>query len=142
MLRLRDARKFNLANEERVQMFYSAISVGIHADVPDDLAAYVEGLAARYLPYDPIPDTHHYASFGHLADEGYGSSYYTYLWSLVIAQDLFSAFDPEDLLAPDVARRYRDTVLAPGGSRDAAELVEAFLGRPTDTRAFDAWLAG
>jgi thimet oligopeptidase len=33
-------------------------------------------------------------------------------------------------------------VLEPGGSRDAADLVEAFLGRPTDTRAFDAWLAG
>lgn len=142
VLRLRDARKFNLANEERVQMFYSAISVGIHADVPDDLAAYIDTLAARYLPYDPIPGTHHYASFGHLADEGYGSSYYTYLWSLVIAQDLFSAFDAKDLLAPEVARRYRDTVLAPGGSRDAADLVEAFLGRPTDTRAFDAWLAG
>jgi thimet oligopeptidase len=33
-------------------------------------------------------------------------------------------------------------VLEAGGSRDAADLVEAFLGRPSDTRAFDAWLAG
>ena len=42
--------------------------------------------------------------------------------------------------APDVARRYRDTVLAAGGSRDAADLVEEFLGRPYDNRAFTAWL--
>jgi thimet oligopeptidase len=140
--RMRDASSFNLANELRVQMFYAAISVGIHADVPADLTAYIDGLAATYLPYEPMTGSHHYASFGHLADEGYGSSYYTYLWSLVISKDLFSAFDEEDLLSPEVARRYRDTALEPGGSRDAADLVEAFLGRPTDTGAFDAWLAG
>jgi thimet oligopeptidase len=140
--RMREAKSFNLANELRVQMFYSAISVGIHADVPADLTSYIDGLAATYFPYEPLAGTHHYASFGHLADEGYGSSYYTYLWSLVISKDLFSAFDADDLLASPVAGRYRDTVLEPGGSRDAADLVEAFLGRPTDTRAFDDWLTG
>ena len=58
------------------------------------------------------------------------------------SKDLFSAFDEGDLFAPDVATRYRDTVLAAGGSRDAADLVEAFLGRPYDSRAFTAWLEG
>jgi thimet oligopeptidase len=58
----------------------------------------------------------------------------------VIAKDLFSAFDPDDLLSTEVARRYRDTVLAPGGSRDAADLVADFLGRPYDTEAFSRWL--
>ena len=62
------------------------------------------------------------------------------MWSLVIAKDLFSAFDPDDLFAPDVAHRYRDRVLAAGGSRDAADLVEDFLGRPYDDRAFTDWL--
>ena len=126
----------------RVQVFYAAISVGIHADVPDDLTAYIDDLAKRYMPFERIPGTHKHTSFGHLADEGYGSSYYTYLWSLVIAKDLFSAFDPDDLMAPDVARRYRDTVLAAGGSRDAADLVGSFLGRPTSADTFDRWLAG
>jgi thimet oligopeptidase len=63
------------------------------------------------------------------------------MWSLVIAKDLFSAFDPDHLVAPEVARRYRDLVLAPGGSRDAADLVEAFLGRPYTFDAYAAWLA-
>jgi thimet oligopeptidase len=80
-----------------------------------------------------------FASFGHL--NGYSSGYYTYMWSLVIAKDLFSAFDPEDLFAPEVAHRYRDLVLAPGGSRDAADLVEDFLGRPYTFDAYAAWLA-
>ena len=38
-------------------------------------------------------------------------------------------------------RRYRDTVLVPGGSKDAADLVADFLGRPYDKRAYAAWLA-
>ena len=42
------------------------------------------------------------------------SGYYTYMWSLVIAKDLFSAFDPDDLFATEVAHRYRDRVLAAG----------------------------
>ena len=58
----------------------------------------------------------------------------------MIAKDLFSAFDPDDLLAPEVARRYRDRVLAPGGSADAADLVADFLGRPYTFDAFEAWL--
>ena len=140
--RMREARTFNLANDLRVQVYLSAISVGLHADVPEDLTAYLAEIGRTYLPYEPIPGTHRHAAFAHVADEGYGSSYYTYLWSMVIAQDLFSAFDPDDLLAPEVARRYRDSVLAPGGSRDAADLVESFLGRPTSTEAFDRWLTG
>ena len=79
------------------------------------------------------------AGFGHL--DGYGSGYYTYMWSLVIAKDLFSAFNSHDLFDVSVSSRYRDTILAPGGTRDAADLVESFLGRPFSFDAYAAWLA-
>ena len=84
------------------------------------------------------PETHQYAGFGHL--DGYGSAYYTYLWSLVIAKDLRTAFT-DGLMDPVVGRRYRDAILAPGGTADAADLVERFLGRPSSFDAFEAWLA-
>jgi len=38
------------------------------------------------------------------------------------------------------ARDYRDTILAPGGTRDAAKLVESFLGRKYNLEAYRAWL--
>ena len=63
------------------------------------------------------------------------------MWSLVIAKDLFSAFDRDAMFDPAMAHRYRDTVLAPGGSKDAADLVADFLGRPYSFDAFRAWLA-
>ena len=62
------------------------------------------------------------------------------MWSLVIAKDLFSAFDRGDMFATEVAHRYRDRILAAGGSRDAADLVADFLGRPYAFDAFKRWL--
>jgi thimet oligopeptidase len=62
------------------------------------------------------------------------------MWSLVIAKDLFGPFRAAGLLDPAPARRYRQAVLEPGGSRPAAELVRAFLGRPHSFDAFAAWL--
>jgi len=46
-----------------------------------------------------------------------------------------------DLMDLAAARRYRDRILAPGGTKPAAELVRDFLERPYDLRAFKAWLA-
>jgi len=49
-------------------------------------------------------------------------------------------FEREGLLSPATAERYRDRVLAPGGSKPAADLVRDFLGRPYDFAAYRAWL--
>jgi thimet oligopeptidase len=136
--RMRAADDFGKGTYARQQMFYAAVSYWFHTERPTDLAARLAELQERYSPYRYLPGTHFYASFGHLG--GYSSAYYTYMWSLVIAKDLFSAFDPADLFAPDVAGRYRDRVLAPGGGKDAAELVADFLGRPYTFESYAAWL--
>jgi thimet oligopeptidase len=137
--RMRAADDFGKGYLARQQMFYAAMSYWFHTDRPDDLTSAMRDLQDRYSPFPYIDGTHMFASFGHLG--GYTSAYYTYMWSLVIAKDLFSAFDPDDLFAADVAARYRDRVLTPGGSRDAADLVADFLGRPYTFDAYAAWLA-
>ena len=138
--RMRAADEFGNGIFVRTQTFYAAVSYLLHRDRPADLTAAVEELQREYSPVDPMPDTHFQDSFGHLG--GYSSGYYTYMWSLVIAKDMFSRFDPADLLAVDVAARYRDRVLVPGGSADAADLVRHFLGREFGFDAFAAWLSG
>jgi thimet oligopeptidase len=136
--KMRAANEFGKGTYARTQMFYAALSYTLHQTVPEDITATVRDLQGRYDVFSYVPDTHFHASFGHL--EGYGSGYYTYMWSLVIAKDLFSAFDRDDMFATEVAHRYRDRVLAPGGSRDAADLVADFLGRPYSFEAFEQWL--
>ncbi|MCY7397083.1 MAG: Zn-dependent oligopeptidase [Nocardioides sp.] len=137
--RMRGADDFGKGYHARTQMFYAAMSYWFHVERPTDLTAATRELQARYSPFAWIEDTHMFASFGHLG--GYSSAYYTYAWSQVIAKDLFSVFDTADMFDPELAGRYRKKILAPGGSKDAADLVEDFLGRPCTFDAYSAWLA-
>ncbi|CAN5397561.1 M3 family metallopeptidase [soil metagenome] len=137
---MRRSDDFGKGYTARVQMFYAAMSYWFHVERPADLTAKMIELQERYSPWPYLEGTHMFASFGHLG--GYSSGYYTYMWSLVIAKDLFSAFDPDDLFDAEVAGRYRDRVLVPGGTQDAADLVADFLGRPYTFDAYAAWLAG
>jgi len=137
--RMRAANEFGKGYQARTQMFYAAVSYWLHERRGDDLTAQVRDLQSTYDLFPFIEGSHFHASFGHLG--GYSSAYYTYMWSLVIAKDLFSAFDRTDLMDTEVSHRYRDQVLAAGGSKDAADLVAAFLGRPYNVDAFNRWLA-
>jgi thimet oligopeptidase len=137
--RMRRADDFGKGYDTRTQMFYAAMSYYLHVEQPQDLTARTRELQTRYSVFPYLEGTHMSCSFGHLA--GYGSGYYTYMWSMVIAKDMFSAFDQNDLFGADVATRYRDRVLVPGGSRDAGDLLEDFLGRPYSVAAFERWLA-
>lgn len=130
---------FGRALEVRRQLGHANVSYHLHVDRPADLQAASEHWYDVTSPVKPLRGLHSYAGFGHLT--GYGSCYYTYQWSLVIARDLLSAFGG-DLMNADVATRYRREILEPGGSRDAADLVESFLGRPYGFEAYREWLSG
>ncbi|HEY8994822.1 MAG TPA: M3 family metallopeptidase [Lacunisphaera sp.] len=84
----------------------------------------------------PPPDTFWAAYIGHLA--GYDAGYYGYLWAKVMAVDMASAFEkaPGGFLDEKVGRRLRDEVYGPGNTRDVAESVEKFLGRPRSQQPF------
>ena len=102
--RMREAEDFGKGMQARNQMFYAALSYRIHQDPPADGAAITalsRELQAAYSMSTPLPDTHFHAAFGHL--DGYSSGYYTYMWSLVIAKDLFSAFDRDNLYDAEIA---------------------------------------
>jgi thimet oligopeptidase len=137
---LRAAEEFGKGIDVRQQMFYAATSLHLHDRDPRGLepTPFVADLQSRYGPFAYVPGTTYYTAFGHL--NGYSAAYYTYMWSLVIAKDLFSAFRAKGMFDPETATRYRRSILEPGGGKPAAELVADFLGRPYDFRAYEAWL--
>lgn len=137
---LRDSRDLGAGLLTCRQLAYAQLSYRLHRDVPEDLESASAEIERELDVRTPLDGTHQYASFGHLTT--YSACYYTYQWSLSIAKDLFTGFDPDHLLDPARTRRYRETVLAPGGARPAAQLIEDFLGRPFSTRAYQDWLAG
>lgn len=85
----------------------------------------------------PTPDYNRFAnSFAHIFAGGYAAGYYSYLWAEVLASDAFSAFEEEGIFNPETATRFRETILAQGGSRDALDLFVAFRGREPEQAAF------
>ena len=115
------------------QHLYASYDLALHGkDVPDPMAlwAKMEG----ETPLGHVAGTMFPAGFAHIAG-GYGAGYYGYLWSLVVAMDLRTAF-AADKLSPEVGRRYREAVLSHGGERPAPELVHEFLGRDSNSKAF------
>ncbi len=67
---------------------------------------------------------------------GYAAGYYSYLWALVYADDMFSIFDKNGLMDKTTGLKYRDIILANGSSRDELEMVIEFLGRQPNQDAF------
>jgi thimet oligopeptidase len=137
---MRRASEFGKGLVVRVQMVYAKLSLSIYDRAPADVNTdrLVKTLMEKYRPFPFVEGNHFQTSFSHL--DGYSAIYYTYMWSLVIAKDMFSQFDKANLESPVVAKRYRESVLAPGGSKPANKLVESFLSRPFNFNAWQAWL--
>ncbi len=138
--RMNRASAFGRGNWVARQNSYTAISYDVYKENPVgvNFDTVTQQDVRRYTPFMPLPDTHSWASFGHLG--GYSSAYYTYLWDKVIAEDFFMQFDHKNLLGGDAPMRYRRVVLEPGGSISANDLVKNFLGRPANMTALEKWM--
>jgi thimet oligopeptidase len=139
---LRAAKQFGIGLSQRRQFFLSAVSLAFHQQPPGfDTTAMLKSIQHRFAPIRPewIDGSHFELSFGHL--DGYSAIYYTYQWSTVIAKDLLAKFRDQGLLNSTLATEYRHQVLEPGGSKPAADMLNAFLGRPTSFDAYQQWLA-
>ena len=134
------ANEFGKGLHVGAQMVYARLSLSVYDRPPAEVNtdALVKKIYTEYSPIPFVDGTHMQTAFGHL--DGYSAIYYTYMWSLVMAKDMFSRFDRNNLLDPVPAMLYRKTVLEPGGSKPAAELLEDFLGRKPSFDAYQAWL--
>ena len=68
-------------------------------------------------------------SFTHIFAGGYAAGYYSYKWAEVLSADAYSLFEERGVLDADTGRRFRQEILAVGGSRPALESFVAFRGR-------------
>jgi len=115
------------------QHLYASYDLALYAaDAPEPLATWQKMEGAT--PLGHVKGSIFPAGFSHIAT-GYASGYYGYLWSLVLAEDLRTAF-AADKLSREVGLRYREQVLSQGGQAAPAELLRNFLGRETNSDAF------
>jgi oligopeptidase A len=85
----------------------------------------------------PLPEDAFLCSFGHIFAGGYAAGYYSYKWAEVLSADAFAAFEEagldSDLTLAATGKRFRDTVLALGGSKQPMEVFKSFRGREPST---------
>jgi thimet oligopeptidase len=122
------------------QIALANYSLGLHDRAPEqvNVEAMWKQASIDGGPWQWVDGNYGFATFTHLM--GYSSNYYTYSLSKVIALDFFNQFDKTNLLDGPTAMRYRKTVLEPGGSMSANDLVKGFLGRPQSYEAFRVWM--
>jgi oligopeptidase A len=112
---------------------------GFDADGPETPFDVQRRLAARTSILPPLPEDRFLCGFHHIFAGGYAAGYYSYKWAEVLSADAFGAFEEAGLddgaAVAATGRRYRDTVLALGGSRPPMEVFTAFRGRGPTTDA-------
>jgi oligopeptidase A len=75
-------------------------------------------------PWNRFPN-----NFGHIFAGGYAAGYYSYKWAEVLSADAFSAFEEAGIYDRATARRFVDSILSRGGSRDPLDAFIEFRGR-------------
>jgi len=131
------AKNVNTALLNRRQLFFGYFDMICHTmSPPINTKELYQKLQKEIAGIEAPPNTNGSASFGHLVG-GYSAGYYGYLWSQVFSSDMYSQFKKGNgPLDVTIGKNYRDLILAPGGEKDAMDLLISFLGREPDPDAF------
>ncbi|MHC4880308.1 MAG: M3 family metallopeptidase [Planctomycetota bacterium] len=86
-----------------------------------------------------LPEDRFLCAFSHIFAGGYAAGYYSYKWAEVLSADAFAAFEEagldDEAAVAATGRKFRDTVLALGGSRHPMDIFRDFRGREPDPTA-------
>lgn len=133
--RLLNTRLFGEAYGTLRQLTLALFDIELHTKKPKNINALYAKLLKEHTGMSLPKDQRFIAGFGHMA-HGYAAGYYSYMWSKVWAQDMFSRFEQEGILNKKVGKDYRECILEKGSTEEELTLVEQFLGRKPNNEAF------
>lgn len=131
--RLQAARNFQSAMTMARQIEFSLFDLRLHHEKDNVDSKTIQALLDRVresVSVVPRVDFNRFQhSFSHVFAGGYAAGYYSYKWAEVLSADAWSAFEENGVFDRETGQRFRQSILEPGGSRDAAELFRDFRGR-------------
>ena len=117
------------------QIYFGMLDLYLYAHLKEgeDILEVQKKIASKYLPQPILDEDRFLCSFSHIFAGGYSAGYYSYKWAEIMSADAFSAFEEIDLddkeQVAQVGRRFRNTVLAKGGSQHPSVVFKEFRGR-------------
>ena len=135
------ARHYRSGSVMLRQLHFSLVDLELHhrylpggKETPGDVRSRI---AQTTTVIPPLPEDAFLCAFGHIFAGGYAAGYYSYKWAEVLSADAFAAFEEvgldNEVAVATTGKRYRDTVLAKGGSLHPMEVFKAFRGREPST---------
>ena len=142
--KVRAAKNFRAATACRRQLAFAKTDMVLHSTAIDgdrqpSVADETKKTIFAHFGLPMIAEDRFLCAFTHIFAGGYAAGYYGYKWAEVMSADCFGAFE-EAGLGDDAAMRrlgtkYRETVLALGGSKSALEVFREFRGRDPEIEA-------
>jgi oligopeptidase A len=141
--KVRAAKNYRAGSMMLRQLLFGMTDITLHSDfdpngkeTPHELN---QRLSQQTSVLPLLPEDRSLCSFQHIFSGGYAAGYYSYKWAEILSADAFSAFEEAGLDNPtaiqQTGRRFRDTVLALGGSRHPMQVFQAFRGREPQVAA-------
>lgn len=123
------------------QLFYAIYDLTLHdtyqpenGENSENTTDILKKLQNNYTQFPYTEGTHFQAAFGHLM--GYAASYYGYMWAKVYAEDCAAKFEEHGMFDLATGKKFRESILAKGGSTEEFSQIVEFLGREPNSKAF------
>jgi peptidyl-dipeptidase Dcp len=134
------ASKFNKGFETLEYLAAALLDLGWHSLGPEekvsDVVSFESKILAKYgVDFPPVPPRYRSTYFAHIFAGGYSAGYYAYMWSEVLAADAYEYMQQQGGLNPEIGRKFRQTVLSRGGSRDVMKQYIDFRGAEPNVEA-------
>ncbi|MAJ59576.1 MAG: peptidase M3 [bacterium TMED88] len=141
--KIRRAQTFRSASAMLRQLEFALTDLFLHGEylpgkgrTPFDVRSEI---AERTSVLAPLPEDRFLCGFGHIFAGGYAAGYYSYKWAEVLSADAFGAFEEAGLENEKEVKalglRFRESVLAQGGSRAPMDVFVDFRGRSPQPEA-------
>ena len=125
------------------QVEFALFDMRLHAEYDPEAATGVQALldeVRREVAVMVPPAWNRFQnSFSHIFAGGYAAGYYSYKWAEVLSADAYGLFEEtrssKGALNAEAGARFRDEVLAVGGTRPVADSFRAYRGRDPSIEA-------
>lgn len=129
--RILRSRNYNVAMACLRQVSFGLLDMAYYTmkdEFSDDIPAFERKAWEKAMLTEQRDDTCMTVQFSHIMAGGYAAGYYSYKWAEVLDADAFAVFKKEGIFNRDTAQRFRDCILAKGGTEHPMTLYKRFKG--------------